>query len=135
MEREIFEKLAHWKDSRYRKPLLLEGAHRVGKTRVLKTFGERCYENTVYVSFAENEAYKAIFEPNKDVVRILASSAKATGRSIEPGRTLIVLDDIGECPKAINALNRNPAFLPRIHAGEECGDPRALEISSVKFHP
>ena len=115
MERQILEKLVKWKDSRYRKPLLLEGAHRVGKTWVLKTFGERCYENTVYVSFAENEAYKAIFEPNKDVVRILASSAKATGRTIEPGRTLIVLDDIGECPKALNALKYFFEVAPQYH--------------------
>ena len=64
MERQILRKLARWKDSRHRKPLLLEGARRVGKTWVLKAFGERCYENTAYVSFTENEAYKAIFEPN-----------------------------------------------------------------------
>lgn len=115
MERHIFEKLARWKDSRYRKPLLLEGAHRVGKTWVLKTFGERCYENTVYVSFTENEAYKAIFEPNKDVDRIVAALAKATGRTIEPHRTLIVLDDIGECPKALNALKYFCEVAPQYH--------------------
>ena len=115
MERQILEKLARWKDSRYRKPLLLEGARRVGKTWVLKTFGEHCYENTVYVSFAENEAYKAIFEPNKDVDRILAALAKATGRAIEPGRTLIVLDDIGECPKALNALKYFCEVAPQHH--------------------
>lgn len=115
MERHIFEKLARWKDSRYRKPLLLEGAHRVGKTWVLKTFGERCYENTVYVSFTENEAYRAIFEPNRDVDRILAALAKATGRTIEPHRTLIVLDDIGECPKALNALKYFCEVAPQYH--------------------
>lgn len=115
MERHIFEKHARWKDSRYRKPLLLEGAHRVGKTWVLKTFGERCYENTVYVSFTENEAYKAIFEPNKDVDRIVAALAKATGRTIEPHRTLIVLDDIGECPKALNALKYFCEVAPQYH--------------------
>ena len=59
---------------------------------MLKTFGECCYENTVYVSFTENEAYKAIFEPNRDVDQIVAALAKATGRTIEPGRTLIVFD-------------------------------------------
>ena len=115
MERRIFEKLARWKASRYRKPLLLEGARRVGKTWVLKTFGERCYENTVYVSFTENEAYKAIFEPNKDVDRIVAALAKATGRTIEPHRTLIVLDDIGECPKALNALKYFCEVAPQYH--------------------
>lgn len=115
MERQILEKLARWKDSRYRKPLLLEGARRVGKTWVLKTFGERCYENTIYVSFTENEAYKAIFEPNRDVNRIVAALAKATGRAIEPGRTLIVLDDIGECPKALNALKYFCEVAPQYH--------------------
>lgn len=115
MERQILRKLARWKDSRYRKPLLLEGAHRVGKTWVLKTFGERCYENTVYVSFTENEAYKAIFEPNREVDRIVAALAKTTGRAIEPGRTLIVFDDIGECPKALNALKYFCEDAPQYH--------------------
>ena len=115
MERHIFEKLARWKDSRYRKPLLLEGARRVGKTRVLKTFGERCYENTAYVSFTENEAYKAIFEPNREVDRIVAALAKTTGRAIEPGRTLIVFDDIGVCPKALNTLKYFCEDAPQYH--------------------
>lgn len=115
MERHIFEKLARWKDSRHRKPLLLEGSHRVGKTWVLKAFGERCYENTAYVSFTENEAHKAIFEPNKDVARIVQCLTRATGRAILPEKTLIVFDDIGECPKALNALKYFCEDAPQYH--------------------
>lgn len=133
MERQILRKLARWKDSRYRKPLLLEGAHRVGKTWVLKTFGERCYENTVYVSFTENEAYKAIFEPNRDVDRILATLAKATGRTIEPGRTLIVFDDIGECPKALNALKYFCEDAPQYHVACTAAPPTTAFSKPASF--
>lgn len=133
MERQILRKLARWKDSRYRKPLLLEGARRVGKTRVLKTFGERCYENTAYVSFTENEAYKAIFEPNREVDRIVAALAKTTGRAIEPGRTLIVFDDIGECPKALNALKYFCEDAPQYHVACTATPPTTAFSKPASF--
>lgn len=115
MERKIPEKLVTWKDSRYRKPLLLEGARRVGKTWVLKAFGERCYENTAYFNFTENEAYKQFFEPNKDVERIVRCLTRATGRTILPEKTLIVFDDIGVCPKALNTLKYFCEDAPQYH--------------------
>lgn len=115
MERKIPEKLVTWKDSRHRKPLLLEGARRVGKTWVLKAFGERCYENTAYFNFTENEAYKQFFEPNKDVERIVRCLTRATGRTILPEKTLIVFDDIGVCPKALNTLKYFCEDAPQYH--------------------
>lgn len=133
MERQILRKLARWKDSRHRKPLLLEGARRVGKTWVLKAFGERCYENTAYVSFTENEAYKAIFEPNREVDRIVAALAKTTGRAIEPGRTLIVFDDIGECPKALNALKYFCEDAPQYHVACTATPPTTAFSKPASF--
>ena len=135
MERQILRKLARWKDSRHRKPLLLEGARRVGKTWVLKAFGERCYENTAYVSFTENEAYKAIFEPNREVDRIVAALAKTTGRAIEPGRTLIVFDDIGECPKALNALKYFCEDAPQYHVACTATPPTTTAFSKPASFP
>lgn len=58
MERFILKKLLDWKDSPYRKPLILKGVRQVGKTWILKEFGRRCYENTAYFNFDENEEYK-----------------------------------------------------------------------------
>ena len=58
MERFILKKLMDWKNSPYRKPLILKGVRQVGKTWILKEFGRRCYENTAYFNFDENEEYK-----------------------------------------------------------------------------
>ena len=71
MERFILKKLLAWKNSPYRKPLILKGVRQVGKTWILKEFGRRYYENTAYFNFDENEEYKQFFEITKDVDRIL----------------------------------------------------------------
>ena len=72
MERFILKNLLEWKDSPYRKPLILKGVRQVGKTWILKEFGKRYYENTAYFNFEENEEYKQFFETTKDVNRISA---------------------------------------------------------------
>lgn len=71
MERFILDNLLKWKNSHYRKPLILKGVRQVGKTWILKEFGKRYYENTAYFNFDENEEYKQFFETTKDVNRIL----------------------------------------------------------------
>ena len=65
MERFILKKLLAWKNSPYRKPLILKGVRQVGKTWILKEFGRRYYENTAYFNFDENEEYKQFFETTK----------------------------------------------------------------------
>ena len=69
-----------WKNSPYRKPLILKGVRQVGKTWILKEFGRRYYENTAYFNFDENEEYKQFFETTKDVNRILQNLMLETGR-------------------------------------------------------
>lgn len=71
MERLILKKLLKWKNSPYRKPLILKGVRQVGKTWILKEFGRRYYENIAYFNFDENEEYRQFFETTKDVERIL----------------------------------------------------------------
>ena len=66
MERLILNQLLNWKNSPYRKPLILKGVRQVGKTWILKEFGRRYYENTAYFNFDENEEYKQFFEITKD---------------------------------------------------------------------
>lgn len=65
MERLIISRLLEWKNSPYRKPLILEGVRQVGKTWVLKEFGRQYYENTAYFNFDENREYKQFFETTK----------------------------------------------------------------------
>ena len=90
MERFILKELLEWKNSPYRKPLILKGVRQVGKTWILKEFGRRYYENTAFFNFDENEEYKQFFETTKDVSRILQNLMLASGQKIVPEKTLIL---------------------------------------------
>ena len=96
MERFVLNKLLEWKNSPYRKPLILKGVRQVGKTWILKEFGKRYYENTAYFNFDENEEYRQFFETTKDVNRILQNLILASGQKIEPEKTLIIFDEVQE---------------------------------------
>ena len=104
MERFILDNLLKWKNSHYRKPLILKGVRQVGKTWILKEFGKRYYENTAYFNFDENEEYKQFFETTKDVNRILQNLMLVSGEKIVPEKTLIIFDEIQDCPKVINVI-------------------------------
>ncbi len=93
MERLIMKQLFKWKNSPYRKPLILKGVRQVGKTWILKEFGRQYYENTAYFNFDENEEYRQFFETTKDVNRILQNLMLAGGQKITPEKTLIIFDD------------------------------------------
>ncbi|ADG81059.1 ATP-binding protein [Thermincola potens] len=107
MERLIMQELLKWKNSRHRKPLILKGVRQVGKTWLLKEFARRYYENIAYFNFDEHPEYKQFFENTKDVERILQNLMMAGGQTIKPNKpeaTLIVFDEIQECPNALNTL-------------------------------
>ena len=104
MERFIIEKLKEWKDSKYRKPLILKGARQVGKTYILKQFGEENYEGVAYFNFDHDEDLYNLFENTKDPKRILEQLAFIYGKAIMPEKTLIIFDEIQECPNALNSL-------------------------------
>ena len=104
MKREITDQLLAWKDSKRRKPLLLTGVRQCGKTTVLKAFGETYFDNTVYLNFEENERLSGIFEYNFDVDRILQEIRSTEKAEIIPGKTLLIFDEIQECPRAITSL-------------------------------
>lgn len=104
MERYVLQDLLKWKNSPYRKPLILKGVRQVGKTWVLKEFGRRYYENTAYFNFDENEEYKQFFETTKDTDRILQNLMLASGQKILPEKTLIIFDEVQDCPKVINSM-------------------------------
>lgn len=93
-----------WKLSPHRKPLIVKGVRQVGKTWALKEFGKRHYENTVYVNFDEHPEYKQFFELTKDVKRLLQNLMMATGQTIEAEKTLLIFDEVQDCPSVINSL-------------------------------
>ena len=104
MKRNALESLIRWKSSEDRKPMVLKGARQVGKTWLMKAFGQNCYQHTVYFNFDEEDALKSIFEVNKNPRRIIELLSLIAGEKILPGETLIIFDEIQECPAALNAL-------------------------------
>lgn len=104
MRRFILDDLVKWKNSKYRKPLILKGVRQVGKTWILKEFGKLYYENTAYFNFDENIEYREFFEKTKDVKRILQNLMLISGEKIEPEKTLIIFDEVQDSPDVINSL-------------------------------
>lgn len=98
------EKLVAWKSSDERKPMVLKGARQVGKTWLMKEFGKNYYKSFVYFNFDEEDELKSIFETNKNPQRIIELLSMIAGEKIYPEDTLIIFDEVQECPEALNAL-------------------------------
>lgn len=143
MERMIMEKLLDWKNSKYRKPLILKGVRQVGKTWLLKEFAKRYYKNLAYFNFDEHPEYKQFFESTKDVNRILQNLMMASSEIISIDTTedtLIVFDEIQECPNALNTLKYFCENTPHYHvacAGSLLGialsKPASFPVGKVDF--
>ena len=104
MKRNAIQILINWKASDDRKPMVLKGARQVGKTWLMKEFGRSCYDSAVYFNFDEEDQLKSIFEANKNPHRIIELLSLISGEKIVPGETLIIFDEIQECPEALNSL-------------------------------
>lgn len=115
MERFLISKLIDWKASARRKPLILNGARQVGKTWLLKEFGRLHYKNVAYVNFDNNPQMKAQFEAGFDISRLLTSLQAETREIIVPEDTLIIFDEIQECPKALTSLKYFCENAPEYH--------------------
>ena len=98
------EKLIDWKNDKNRKPLILKGARQVGKTYILQEFGANYYENTAYFNFDHDYGLAELFLNTKDPKRIIEQLSLAAGKKINPNTTLIIFDEIQECPNALNSL-------------------------------
>ena len=104
MERYALTLLDKWNNRPNRKPLILKGARQVGKTWLMKEFGKRNFKYTAYVNFDSNERMWDVFQGDYNVERILMAINIETGVKISPSETLIIFDEIQECPRAIAAL-------------------------------
>jgi len=123
MVRFAVEKLEKWKNSKDRKPLVVFGARQVGKTWLMKEFGEKNYDSTVYITFDLDNTYKSIFEKDFSVPRIIHELCIASGVKITPD-TLVILDEIQECPRAVTSLkyfNENAPEYQIVAAGSLLG--------------
>ena len=104
MERKITNKLTFWKEQNNRQPLILQGARQVGKTYILEEFGSKNYKNVVYVNFEQTPALRSIFDQDINPDRVIKMLAIYSKKPIYPGETLIFLDEIQMCDRALTAL-------------------------------
>ena len=104
MKRSSLENLVAWKNDPGRKPLILKGARQVGKTWLMHEFGKKHYKSYEYFNFDEDDELKSIFDANKNPHRIVELLGLLSGHAIVPGKSLIIFDEIQECPSALNAL-------------------------------
>jgi uncharacterized protein len=93
-KRNLEADLLQWRDAPGRKPLLLKGARQVGKTSLLKSFGQQAFKRVVYFNFDEQPELKQFFEHTKDVRRILQNLSLLAGGTIVPDDTLLIFDEI-----------------------------------------
>jgi len=104
MKRHIIEQLRQWKNSKSRKPLILQGARQVGKTYILTAFGESEYDNVAYLNFENTPLLHDLFSGSlkpTDIIKILSIELSV---EIKPGKTLIIFDEVQACPAALNSL-------------------------------
>lgn len=115
MYRYAIEDLYKWKESKYRKPLIIEGARQVGKTWLMKEFGKQAYENTVYINFDANNQMSELFSADLNIERIMLGLELYVGHKINSENTLLIFDEIQEVPKALSSLKYFYENAPQYH--------------------
>ena len=124
MYREAMKKLTKWKNKKNKKPLIIKGARQVGKTWLMKKFGETSYERTIYINFDNNQQITELFNQDMKIDRIITGLELYSGNKIDPQKTLLIFDEIQEVPKALTALkyfNENAPEYQIICAGSLLG--------------
>jgi predicted AAA+ superfamily ATPase len=140
IERRALEDLKKWKDDSDRKPLILRGIRQVGKTSLLKRFGEECFEDTAYFNFDSQKDLSDLFKGNITPHSVVESLGVLRGSLIKPGKTLLILDEIQECSEALNSLKYFCEEMRELHvatAGSFLGialsRPSSFPVGKVDF--
>jgi uncharacterized protein len=140
MKREIYKSLLKWKFSKDRKPLIVKGARQVGKTHLLKSFGKNDYKDLAYFNFEETPALTEFFSKNIETSKLIEQLSIFREKKIEPGETLIFLDEIQAAPKALSSLKYFYEHAPEYHVatagsllGVKLGHGAPFPVGKVKF--
>lgn len=115
MYRIAIEKLLKWKESKRRKPLIIEGARQVGKTWLMKEFGRLYYTDTVYINFDSNSRMAELFASDLDTERLIMGLELYSGQKIDPDHTLLIFDEVQEVPRALSSLKYFYENAPEYH--------------------
>nr|AGS54277.1 putative ATPase (AAA+ superfamily) [uncultured bacterium contig00092] len=141
MKRTLASKLAEWKNSASRKPLIIKGVRQCGKTYLLKEFGKNYYEDFACFNFEGNEILKNVFENDFNTERIITELSVIRKKAIFPQKTLIIFDEIQFCNRALTSLKYFCEEAPEYHiaaAGSLLGialsKPLSFPVGKVDFH-
>ncbi len=115
MKRDVLTKLIEWKNKDKRKPLIVNGVRQCGKTFILESFADTCYEDKAYFNFEKDSSLAEIFENNYDTERIILELSLVHGKAIKPESTLVIFDEIQECSRAITSLKYFCENAPQYH--------------------
>lgn len=142
MYRVAIAELYKWKESRHRKPLIIQGARQVGKTWLMKEFGCQAYADTVYINFDSNSRMAELFASDLDTDRLVMGIELYAGRKINPDSTLLIFDEIQEVPRALSSLKYFCENAPQYHivcAGSLLGialhEGTSFPVGKVDFLP
>lgn len=137
MKRSLLEKLLKWKEQPTRKPLLIDGARQTGKTYLLQTLFGGCFKNVLRVDFLENPQLADAFAGSLTPQDVLSNLELLTGKIINPDTDLIILDEIGECPKAVTSLKyfaeQTPTWFVAA-SGSNIGLLNSFPVGKVEQH-
>lgn len=115
MYRCAIENLKKWKESKYRKPLIIEGARQVGKTWLMKEFGRLFYSDTVYINFDSNARMAELFSSDLQTGRLIMGLELYAGKKINSENTLLIFDEVQEVPRALTSLKYFCEDSPEYH--------------------
>lgn len=140
MDRDVYRLLEEWKQSPRRKPLILNGARQVGKTYALRHFGRTSYQNMAYLNFEKDERLSQYFDETLDPNQLVKLLSIHTEVQIDPQATLLVFDEVQECPKALNSLKYFCEDAPEIHVvaagsllGVKTAKDKGFPVGKVNF--
>ena len=140
MKRNILKELEDWKNDANRKPLIIKGARQTGKTWAMKEFGSTFKNGYIYLNFDEEPLLESIFKDTKDPIQIINKLSLLKNKKISPDDTLIIFDEIQECPDALNSLkyfNENAKEYHVVAAGSLLGTllakPKSYPVGQVNI--
>lgn len=132
MYRKIMSFLKTWKESNYRKPLILQGPRQVGKTYSILEFGRKEYENVAYFNFETNPKLNETFEENISPNYLIPILSHIAGQTIVKEKTLIVFDEVQLCERALTSLKYFCEDAPDYHI-IVAGNLLGVAVNRAKF--
>ena len=140
MQRYALKHLIDWKNKKNHKPLVIQGARQVGKTWLMQEFGKKYYEQVAYINFDVDLKSREIFDVDYDTERLIMDIGLATKTKINPENTLIILDEIQECPRALTSLKYFRENAPQYDIivagsllGVACHEGTGFPVGKVSF--